>query len=78
MTSGVARYARYPVIYMTFKDVKYRTWPECLEATQSVVSDAYERHREILSHLNRAQIRLAMSPNASHTIVGMFTRTCHF
>ncbi|MBI4821251.1 MAG: hypothetical protein HY791_33635 [Deltaproteobacteria bacterium] len=33
---------------------------------------------EVIDEIIWAQIRLSMSPNASHTIVGMLTKMCHF
>ena len=38
---------RYPVIMLTFKDVKYNTWEESLEAISLVVKDEYKRHPEL-------------------------------
>lgn len=37
----------YPVIMLTFKDVKYSTWEESLEAIRLVVKDEYKRHSEL-------------------------------
>lgn len=37
----------YPVIMLTFKDVKYNTWEESLEAIRLVVKDEYKRHPEL-------------------------------
>ena len=37
----------YPVIMLTFKDVKYSSWEESLEAIRLVVKDEYKRHREL-------------------------------
>ncbi len=37
----------YPVIMLTFKDVKYNTWEESLEAIRLVVKDEYKRHTEL-------------------------------
>ena len=37
----------YPVIMLTFKDVKYNTWEESLEAIRLVVKDEYKRHSEL-------------------------------
>ena len=38
---------RYPVIMLTFKDVKYNTWEESLEAVRLVVKDEFKRHPEL-------------------------------
>lgn len=37
----------YPVIMLTFKDVKYNTWEESIEAIRLVVKDEYKRHSEL-------------------------------
>ena len=39
----------YPVVMLTFKDVKYDTWEESLEAIHLVVKDEYKRHLELLT-----------------------------
>ena len=38
---------KYPVIMLTFKDVKYNTWEESVEAIRLVVKDEYKRHPEL-------------------------------
>jgi hypothetical protein len=38
--------ARYPVIFMSFKDAKYSTWDKCLESIGGVVAQAFEAHRD--------------------------------
>ena len=42
-----AMQGNYPVIMLTFKDVKYSTWEESLEAIRLVVKDEYKRHPEL-------------------------------
>lgn len=42
-----AMQGKYPVIMLTFKDVKYSTWEESLEAIRLVVKDEYKRHSEL-------------------------------
>ena len=37
----------YPVIMLTFKDIKYNNWEESLEAIRLVVKDEYKRHPEL-------------------------------
>ncbi|MCP4751555.1 MAG: AAA family ATPase, partial [Proteobacteria bacterium] len=39
---------KYPVIYLTFKDVKYDDWEECLEELQALIGEEYARHRYLL------------------------------
>ncbi len=38
---------KYPVVMLTFKDVKFGTWDESLEAIRLVVKDEFRRHREL-------------------------------
>ena len=39
----------YPVIYITFKDVKFDSWKDSLEAIRLVIRDEYMRHSELFS-----------------------------
>lgn len=40
---------KYPVISLTFKDVKFNTWTDSLEAIGYVLRDEYTRHSELLA-----------------------------
>jgi hypothetical protein len=40
---------RYPVIFMTFKDVKPRVWEDCLAGMAIVIADAYSQHHALLA-----------------------------
>ena len=40
---------KYPVISMTFKDVKHREWSVCLENVKTIVIREYIRHRYLLN-----------------------------
>jgi hypothetical protein len=39
---------KYPVISMTFKDIKCQTWEDCYDALKMTISNEYRRHRYIL------------------------------
>ena len=39
---------KYPVVSITFKDVKFNSWEESLEAVRLVMRDEYMRHTELL------------------------------
>lgn len=39
----------YPVIFLTFKDVKFNTWKNSLEAIQLILKDEYKRHPELIN-----------------------------
>ena len=39
---------KYPVIFLSFKDVKFRTWEETLENIAHVLQQEFARHKEVL------------------------------
>lgn len=43
---------KYPVIFLTFKDVKYGTWNEILLAVRKLISMEYIRHNELEDSLS--------------------------
>lgn len=40
---------KYPVIFLTFKDVKFDSWPATLEKIKGLLQAEFGRHREILN-----------------------------
>ena len=38
---------KYPVVFVTFKDIKCETWPETLKKLSDVISNEFARHREL-------------------------------
>jgi len=40
---------KYPVIFMTFKDVKNRRWDECYDKVKMLISDEFKRHNYLLN-----------------------------
>lgn len=42
------RQGKYPVAFLTFKDVKYNDWNRTLEAMQYAIADEYKRHSELM------------------------------
>ena len=50
-SSAVAapHFQRYPVIFMTFKDVKPRSWEECLTGMAEVLAGTFEEHTYLLT-----------------------------
>ncbi len=50
-SSELARphFQRYPVVFLTFKDVKASSWKGCLDGIANVVSDAYREHASVLT-----------------------------
>ncbi len=53
-------FQRYPVIFMTFKDVKPTSWEDCLAGMANVLAKTYEEHRYLLTegNLDPANARL--------------------
>ena len=39
----------YPVIYLTFKDVKFNTWENCFKQMQELLSMEFKLHRYLLT-----------------------------
>lgn len=39
---------KFPVIYITFKDVKFNSWNNTLDNISDIFRDEYDRHRELL------------------------------
>lgn len=40
---------KYPVIFLTFKDVKFDTWEETFEAVRDILAKETQRHEELLT-----------------------------
>ena len=40
---------RYPVIFLTFKDVKFQTWEETMENLRHILRSEFNRHGYILN-----------------------------
>lgn len=63
---------KYPVIFLTFKDVKRETWEETYEHLVQLISEEFQRHNEILesnacSDYEKELFRKIISGNASST-----------
>jgi DUF1703 domain-containing protein len=43
---------QYPVIFVTFKDLKEDTWEECLKSVKSLISDLYDKYSFIRKNLD--------------------------
>lgn len=40
---------KYPVIFLTFKDVKFDTWEETIEKIKALLQEGYGRHQELVN-----------------------------
>lgn len=45
----MAKQGQYPVIFLTFKDVKERSWAACQKSIKNVVAEEFRRHDYLLS-----------------------------
>lgn len=43
---------QYPVLFVTFKDLKEDTWEECLKSVKSLISDLYDKYSFIRKNLD--------------------------
>ena len=43
-----AQFGRYPLLFLTLKDVKTRTWADCRTAIARLIAEACGRHREVI------------------------------
>lgn len=44
---------KYPVIFVTFKDVKFKSWKECVDNLADVIRDEFARHSILLLNSER-------------------------
>ena len=63
---------KYPVVFVTFKDVKCETWKETLEKLAEIIGSEFARHNELLSsdscnEVDKAYYRRVMERNATDT-----------
>ena len=63
---------KYPVIFLTFKDVKRETWEETYEHLMQLISEEFQRHSELLesnacSNYDKELFRKIVSGKASST-----------
>ena len=77
---------KYPVIFVTFKDVKCNTWTDTLEKLAEIIGSEFARHSELLTSgacndVDKASFRRMMERRASETeLSGAFlllTRMLH-
>lgn len=67
---------QYPVIFLTFKDVKYGTWDETFAAIRSLISDEAQRHIELrsgkkCSEYDKKTLEALLSENAGEVELAM-------
>jgi len=68
----MAQQGRYPVVFLTFKDVKQKDFDACFEKLRTVIAGVYKRHRDLLdsaalSEEERAYYRSVLAGQASAT-----------
>ena len=47
--SYLAHHRKYPVIFLSFKDVKYTSWEETYQTLQKLIAQEFRRHDELAS-----------------------------
>ena len=54
---------KYPVIYLSFKDVKYTSWDSALDEIYSIIRNEFARHQELMttSLCNAIEVRMYQS-----------------
>ncbi len=54
---------KYPVIYLSFKDVKYTSWDSALDEIYSIIRNEFARHQELMSSslCNAIEVRMYQS-----------------
>lgn len=65
---------KYPVIFLTFKDVKFSTWEETLENIRHLLREEFTRHSEVLdspivSDYDKDYFRAVISDNISDVLL---------
>ena len=77
---------KYPVIFVTFKDVKYKNWDDTLEKLAEIIGSEFARHSELqtsdaCNEVDKGSFRRIMERKASETeLSGAFlllTRMLH-
>lgn len=43
----LAHHRKYPVIFLSFKDVKYTSWEETYQTLQKLIAQEFRRHDEL-------------------------------
>nr|VFJ54671.1 MAG: Predicted AAA-ATPase [Candidatus Kentron sp. FM]VFJ54735.1 MAG: Predicted AAA-ATPase [Candidatus Kentron sp. FM]VFK08031.1 MAG: Predicted AAA-ATPase [Candidatus Kentron sp. FM] len=65
----LAHRGRYPVVFLTLKDVKEESWDLCLEHLKDVIGDEFDRHAhllagDVLSQREKARYEAILSQSA--------------
>ena len=54
-TDNIIYQGKYPVIFLSLKDIKVRTWQECLETLKNLLVDLFQSKIYVTEHLNEIQ-----------------------
>ena len=57
----ISEMGKYPVIFISFKDLKQRNWKDCLEAVGILIADIFKQYREISKTLDEFDYPLFMN-----------------
>jgi len=61
-------FAKYPVIYISFKDAKEKTWHKCLELIKAEISDLYASHNYLTEGSTLSEHELDIFSNIKNGI----------
>jgi hypothetical protein len=69
---------RYPVIFMTFKDVKHSSWDGCLRAVADEIARAFRAHRDVRAGLTGHAVEIFDSLEAERADEVRLARSLSF
>ena len=49
---------KYPVIYLSLKDIKEKTWEECKKKIKRIISNLYNKYEDIRPFLNQRDLKI--------------------
>ena len=59
-THWMERQGSYPVIFLTFKDVKEKTWEQAFKKLQRIISNEFQRHEYLIPTLSHFGCRYSI------------------
>src|SRR3712207_2057591 len=54
----MAEQGKYPIIYLSFKDIKEKTWEDCRKKIKRIVSNLYNKYENIRPFLNQRDLKI--------------------
>lgn len=50
----ISHYGKYPVIFVTLKDIESDNWEDCYEGLKSKIADIYKENRDVIDILKQS------------------------